>query len=95
MALFKVNTGTREQELVQLRWQWEIQATELKTSVFVIPSQHVKNKTDRVVILNDVAKSVIDSVRGHYSEFVFTCRGKPLTGVNSSGWKAARRRAAA
>jgi hypothetical protein len=28
--------------------------------VFVIPSAPVKNKTDRLVVLNDVAKSVID-----------------------------------
>jgi hypothetical protein len=25
MALFKVNTGLREQEVVTLRWQWECQ----------------------------------------------------------------------
>jgi integrase len=24
MALFKVNTGTREQEVCKLRWQWEV-----------------------------------------------------------------------
>jgi hypothetical protein len=55
----------------------------------------VKNKTDRVVVLNDVAESVIDSVRGEHPQFVFTRGGKSLTGMNNSGWKAARRRAAA
>jgi integrase len=95
MALFKVNTGTREQEVVQLRWEWEIAIPDLETSVFVVPSAQVKNKTDRVVVLNDVAKSVIDSVRGEHPEFVFTRAGNPLTGMNNSGWKAARRRAAA
>jgi integrase len=92
MALLKVNTGTREQEVAQLRWGWEIAIPDLETSVFVIPSAQVKNKTDRVVVLNDVAKSVIDSVRGDHPEFVFTRNGKPLTGMNNSGWKAARRR---
>jgi hypothetical protein len=37
MALFKVNTGTREQEVVQLRWEWEVDLPELERSVFVIP----------------------------------------------------------
>ena len=63
--------------------------------MFVIPSAQVKNKTDRVVVLNDIAKSVIDSLRGEHPEFVFTRNGNRLTGMNSSGWKAARRRAAA
>ena len=94
MALFKVNTGTREQEVTQLRWDWEVKIPELHTSVFLIPSNLVKNKTDRVVVLNDVATSVIDSVRKDHTTIVFTRNGKPLTGMNSSGWKAARRRAA-
>ncbi len=56
--LFKVNTGTREQEVVQLRWDWEVKLPEVNKSVFVIPASVVKNKADRVVILNDVAQSV-------------------------------------
>ena len=43
MALFKVNTGTREQEVTCLRWDWEVSIPELKTSVFVIPGEGVKN----------------------------------------------------
>ena len=54
----------------------------------------VKNKTDRVVVLNDVAMSVIESVRNVHATIVFTRKGIPLSGMNSSGWKAARRRAA-
>lgn len=95
MALFKVNTGTREQEVVQLRWDWEVKIPELETSVFLIPSSLVKNKTDRVVILNSVAKSVIESIRGEHPHWVFTRNGKPILRIFNSGWKAARRRAAA
>ena len=40
MSLFQVNTGTREQEVAQLRWEWEIAILELETSVFVPPSAH-------------------------------------------------------
>lgn len=38
-CLFKINTGTREQEVCGLRWEWEYQVPELNTSVFVIPGQ--------------------------------------------------------
>jgi len=68
---------------------------ELETSVFLIPSQHAKNNTDRVVVLHEVAKSVVDAVRRHHPEFAFTHNRLPLTGINNSGWKTARRRAAA
>ena len=44
--------------------------------------------------LNRVAKSVINGLRGHHAESVFTCEGQPVTKIYNSGWKAARRRAA-
>jgi hypothetical protein len=47
MALFKVNTGTREREVVSLRWQWEVTIPELGTSIFVIPHDYVKNALER------------------------------------------------
>jgi integrase len=64
MALFKVNTGLREQEVVNLRWSWEVPVPELDTSVFVIPRSCVKNGLDRYVVLNRVAKSVVNDRRG-------------------------------
>jgi len=93
MALFKVNTGLREQEVVNLRWIWEVPVPELDTSVFVVPRAYVKNGLDRFVVLNRVAKSVIDGCRGEHPEFVFTRAGQPITRIYNSGWKAARRRA--
>ncbi len=36
MALFKVNTGCREQEVCSLRWEWEVKVSELDTSVCMI-----------------------------------------------------------
>jgi len=93
LALFKVNTGLREQEVVNLRWVWEVPVPELDTSVFVIPRDYVKNGLDRYVVLNRVAKSVIDGCRGEHPEFVFTRAGQPITRIYNSGWRAARRRA--
>ena len=47
MALFKVNTGTRDKEVCYLRWEWEVPVPELGTSVFIIPEDRVKNGDGR------------------------------------------------
>ena len=70
MALFKVNTGCREQEVCRLRWDWEVDVLELNASVFLIPSEHVKNGEERLVVLNTVAKSVIKEERGKHDELI-------------------------
>jgi integrase len=102
MALFSVNTGTRDQEVCRLRWDWEIDVPELNTSVFLIPvdfggrteNSGVKNGEDRLVILNEVARSVVESCRGIHSESVFTYEGSPIGRMNNTAWDNARIRAA-
>ena len=93
MALFKVNTGCREREICGLKWQWEVKVPELETSVFIIPGHRVKNGDERVVVLNRVARSVIEEVRGMHEEYVFTYRGKAVTVMNNTAWQSARIRA--
>ena len=90
MALFKVNVGLRDKEVCYLKWEWEVPVPELNTSVFIIPSQRVKNGEERLVVLNRVAKSVIESVRDEQAEYVFTLRGRPLTMMGNSAWYSAR-----
>lgn len=92
MALFKVNTGTREKEVCGLRWDWEVLVPELDTSVFIIPEDRVKNGEERLLVLNRVAKSVIEDVRGEHPEYVFTYRGHPVPVMNNSAWQRARKR---
>jgi integrase len=102
MALFKVNTGCREQEVCKLRWDWEISVPELGTSVFLIPSDFggrnersgVKNGDERLVVLNSVAKSIIDKQRGLSNDWVFPYNGNAMHRMNDSAWKKARMRAA-
>jgi integrase len=94
MATFKVNTGCREQEVVNLLWCWEVPVPEFNTSVFVIPRDLVKNGRDRYVILNRIAKSVIERCRGDHRVSVFTRYGKPLGNIYNSSWQSARWRAA-
>jgi len=72
MALFKVNTGCREQEVCGLRWDYEVRVPELGTSVFIIPGNRVKNGENRLVALNRVARSVVESQRGVDPRYVFT-----------------------
>lgn len=100
MALFKVNTGCREQEVCGLRWEYEVKVPELNTSVFIIPGERVKNGAERLVALNGVAKSIVDSLRGLHRTHVFvrtnpkTDESSPLTKIYNTAWKSARERAA-
>jgi len=64
------------------------------SSVFIIPNTYVKNAEDRLVVLNRVALSVIEEVRGEHPDLVFTYRGSPVTKILNSAWKCARERAA-
>ena len=88
-ALFAVNTGCREQEVCQLRWDWEVQLPEMETSVFILGSSITKTSTERVVVLNAVARRVIESRRGKQAERVFTYKGKSIAKLHSSAWKRA------
>lgn len=93
MALFAVNTGCRDQEICNLRWEWEVKVPELNTSVFIIPNEVVKNGEDRLVVLNKIAQSVVNEVRGKHLEYVFTYAGKPTSRILNSAWKMARKKA--
>ncbi len=94
MALFKVNTGTREKEVSCLRWEWEIEVPELNTSVFLVPGEIVKNGDDRLIVLNQVALAVVEEQRGKHPEFVFTYKGEKLAKLHTSAWNRARAKAA-
>ena len=93
MTLFAINTGCRDKEITGLKWEYEVDILEMQTSVFIIPAQKVKNRTNRVVVLNDVAKSIIETQRGKDPEHVFVYKGKPINRIGNSGWRDARVRA--
>ncbi len=73
---------------------------ELDTSVFVIPGERVKNGEERLVVLNKIAKSVVESVRGLHPVYVFVhakskqVDPRPLAKIYNTAWKSARERAA-
>jgi integrase len=93
MCLFAVNTGLRNLEVCNLRWEDEIDIPQLETSIFIIPGDRVKNREDRLVVLNGVAKQVIDDVRRQDPVWVFTYKGNPLKSMYGTAWKNARKKA--
>jgi len=100
MAFFTVNTGLREQSVCWLRWEWEVKIPELNTSIFIIPAKShkyadgtwigEKNKEDQIVVLNLVAKSVIDIQRRKRTNdcpYVFPYKDKRIGSMNNSAWQ--------
>ncbi|CDZ76720.1 site-specific tyrosine recombinase XerC [Legionella massiliensis] len=91
MALFAVNTGCRDQEICELRWEWEIKIPEMPhIMVFIIPAELVKNGEERLVVCNDTARSVVNSEREKHPTHVFSFKGRPLARILSTGWRNAR-----
>ena len=90
MALFAVNTGCRDFEVCNLRWEWEVDVPTLRTSVFIVPGSRVKNGADRLVVLNALATSVVVRRRYQHGTHVFAYRGAPIDRMLNSAWKRAR-----
>ncbi len=68
--------------------------------MFIIPARFreeeekgVKNRTDRLVILNRFARMVIEEMRGVHPTHVFSRKGMPLYSIYGTVWKNARKRA--
>jgi len=86
MALYAVNTGCRDAEICNLRWDWEVTVPTLETFVFIVPGEFVKNGDERLVVLNDIARSVVNARRGKHPTHVFAYKGKPITRMLNSSW---------
>ena len=94
MAVFAVNTGCRETVICTLQWDWEITVPEIPGgSVFVIPDLASKNGEERIVMINEHARKIIESYRGQHPTHVFHYRGNPIKSMLNAGWIAARDRA--
>jgi integrase len=91
MVLFAVNTGLRNCNVCGLRWSWEVFVPEVGRSVFVIPAEAYKARRVHVVILNDVAWSIIQAQRDKHPDWVFPFRGKRIDTMNNTAWQRARK----
>jgi integrase len=59
----------------------------------VVPEEQFKAKRPHVVILNDIAWSIIQTPRGGHATWVFPYRGRRIARMNNSAWRQARRQA--
>ena len=60
MVEFALNTGARDDNVCGLEWAWERPVPELGRSVFVIPAEAFKSERPHVLVLNDVAWSIVE-----------------------------------
>ena len=90
MALFAVNTGCRDGEIYNLRWDWKIDVPQLNTAVFIIPGEHVKNG-DRLIVLNSIALDVVKKQKGKHTTHVITFNGNPITRMLNTAWLRSRK----
>ena len=98
-ALYSVNTGARTCEITELRWSWELYFKKpLDFTAFRIPADKHKNGKPKLVVLNSIAREIIERQRGKHPEFVFTYkRGKnfapqPVTRLNNSSFRNMRKK---
>ena len=75
MALFAVNTGCRDREICTLRWEWEVKVLEIDAFVLISCNTQVRNGEARLVVLNRIARSVVDAQRRRHQTHVFTYKG--------------------
>lgn len=93
VALFAVNTGLRKGELFGLRWDDEVEIPEIDSSVFILYDGETKNGHARAVILNSLARQVIERQRfltkGLRVPWVFpSAKGKKVKAI-STPWNEA------
>jgi len=61
-------------------------------SVFINTGEVVKNRSDRVAILNGIAKAVIDGQRGKHPVYIFTYKDGRVGKMRRAAWCKARKR---
>ncbi len=66
---------------------------EVDDSVFIIPNEVAKNGEERIVVLNRVARKVVEGERGKHRRVVFSYRGERMTRIRTHACKRARDRA--
>lgn len=93
MVLFALHTGLRDQEICGMRWDHECKVSGMDASVFIISEARAKNEHERIVPLNSVARSIVQSKRENKSDFVFDFEGRKLDRINNKAWRKAREQA--
>jgi len=58
----------------------------------MLPEEMTKTGDERIVVLNRIARSVVESQRGKHREYVFTYNGERIARINNHSWRKARNR---
>ena len=78
MATLMLNTGARDDVVVNLQWEWEVKIPGTGASAFMVPEAHVKGEAEaketKVLVLNSVAQEVLERMRGRHETYVFVWR---------------------
>lgn len=93
-ARFILYTGLRTINLRKLRWSQETELDNFDESVFMIPGAGMKNKRPWMLVLNSVARDILEGQRGKHPEFVFTnCHNQFWKRLYTTTWMKAWREA--
>lgn len=65
----------------------------METMEKIRPLYYVKNREERLVVLNNAARALIEEVRDQHSIYVFTYQGKHINSMLNFAGKKARKRA--
>jgi len=86
-AWFSVSTGLRASPIMSLRWNW------IYRDGVRIPPQYMKNAKFFTIPPSSLAWMILAEQWGKHPEFVFTYRGKPITGqFTTRAWRKACKR---
>jgi len=80
MALFAVETGLRQANVLGLRWD----KVDLDRRLVWVEAEDTKSDEALPVPLSDGAMDVLKTKQGEHDEFVFTYRGKPIKEVKTA-----------
>lgn len=89
IVLFALSTGLRQANVVELAWQ----QVDLKRCTAWIPGDKAKGKEDIHISLSQFSVDLLQRQLGKHPEKVFTYAGKPVSQVNTRGWRSALKRA--
>jgi integrase len=65
----------------------------INTTAFIIPEEFIKNGDERLVVLNQIAESLVEEQRGSHVSHVFHYQGHPILRIYNSAWLRARKAA--
>jgi integrase len=98
MVEFSVETGLRQQNVCQLKWE----KVDIHRRTVTIDKKHNKNKTNFVCHLTDRALEILKSQKGKHDSYVFVyekytkkygTQAGPITSPNNHAWRKALDRA--